>query len=88
MSDKEQDIPVKVVDRRWWANTDASADRSEGATTSLKPTYVEELEQKVAEKDKQIQEYSDEIPPGVGRVRGDAPSTAAGDLEGHRTDAT
>ena len=30
---------------------------SEGAPTSLKPTYVEELEQKVAEKDKQIQEY-------------------------------
>jgi molecular chaperone GrpE len=57
MSDKEHDIPIKVVDRRWWANTDASADPSESATTSLKPTYVEELEQKVAEKDKQIQEY-------------------------------
>ena len=55
--DKEQDIPVKVVDRRWWANTDASADSSESATTSLKPTYVEELEQKIADKDKQIQEY-------------------------------
>ena len=55
--DREHDIPVKVVDRRWWANTDASAYASEGATTSLKPTYVEELEQKVAEKDKQIQEY-------------------------------
>ena len=57
MSDKEQDIPVKVVDRRWWANTEASGASSEGATASLKPTYVEELEQKVAEKDKQIQEY-------------------------------
>ena len=56
MSDKEQDIPVKVVDRRWWANKDAAAS-SDGAATSLKPTYVEELEQKVAEKDKQIQEY-------------------------------
>ncbi len=56
-SDKEHDIPVKVVDRRWWANTDASGTSSEGAPTSLKPTYVEELEQKVAEKDKQIQEY-------------------------------
>ena len=55
--DREQDIPVKVVDRRWWANTDASGTSSEGAPTSLKPTYVEELEQKVAEKDKQIQEY-------------------------------
>jgi len=56
-SDREHDIPVKVVDRRWWANPDASGASSEGATTSLKPTYVEELEQKVAEKDKQIQEY-------------------------------
>jgi molecular chaperone GrpE len=56
-NDREHDIPVKVIDRRWWANTDASATSSGGATTSLKPTYVEELEQKVAEKDKQIQEY-------------------------------
>jgi molecular chaperone GrpE len=55
--DKEHDIPVKVVDRRWWANTEASAGSTDGATTSLKPTYVEELEQKIAEKDKQIQEY-------------------------------
>jgi len=53
---KEHDIPVKVVDRRWWANSDASSS-SEGGATSLKPTYVEELEQKIAEKDKQIQEY-------------------------------
>jgi molecular chaperone GrpE len=55
--DKEQDTPVKVVDRRRWANPDTSAGSSEGATTSLKPTYVEQLEQQVAEKDKQIQEY-------------------------------
>jgi len=57
MPDQEQDIPIKVVDRRWWANTDASAGSSEGSGTSLKPTYVEELEQKIADKDKQIQEY-------------------------------
>lgn len=56
MSDKEDEIPVKVIDRRWWANPDASASAS-GAATSVKPTYVEELEQKVLEKDKQIQEY-------------------------------
>ena len=54
----EHDIPVKVVDRRWWANTgDANASDSRSTSTSLKPTYVEELEQKVAEKDKQVQEY-------------------------------
>jgi len=57
VSDKEQDIPVKVVDRRWWANPEASATSSEGAATSLKPTYVEELEQRLAEKDRQAQEY-------------------------------
>ena len=55
--DQEQDIPVKVVDRRWWANTDPSAPASDASSTPLKPTYVEQLEQQVAEKDKQIQEY-------------------------------
>jgi molecular chaperone GrpE len=51
----EHEIPVKVVDRRWWArgeDADAGTER-----TSLKPTYVEELERQVAEKDKQVQEY-------------------------------
>jgi molecular chaperone GrpE len=58
MSEKEYDIPVKVVDRRWWANAEASTTTSDaGSSSSLKPTYVEELEQKVAEKDKQAQEY-------------------------------
>jgi molecular chaperone GrpE len=57
MSEKEFDIPVKVVDRRWWANADATATNAEAKSSSLKPTYVEELEQKVAEKDKQAQEY-------------------------------
>jgi molecular chaperone GrpE len=54
MSSKEEDIPVKVVDRRWWArgnDGDAPADRS------TKPTYVEELERQLAEKDKTAQEY-------------------------------
>jgi molecular chaperone GrpE len=51
---EEHEIPVKVVDRRWWA-------RGEGTDAppidrSAKPSYVEELEQKVAEKDRQLQE--------------------------------
>ena len=57
MAEKEYDIPVKVVDRRWWVNQDSQNDS--GATSmpsSLKPTYVEELEQKVAEKDRQLQD--------------------------------
>jgi molecular chaperone GrpE len=58
MMDKSDDIPVKVVDRRWWANaSEASATADQPASTSLKPTYVEQLEQQVAEKDKQAQEY-------------------------------
>ena len=56
MSDKEHEIPVKVVDRRWWANENAEAPR-EDTRGSGKPTYVEELERQVAEKDQQIQEY-------------------------------
>ena len=55
MSD-EHEIPVKVVDRRWWARG-ADAEAAPAERTSLKPTYVEELERKVAEKDKQVQEY-------------------------------
>ena len=57
MADKESEIPVKVIDRRWWANTDHRATDEKSSSSSLKPTYVEELEQKLAEKDRQIQEY-------------------------------
>ena len=56
MADKEHEIPVKVVDRRWWANRDA-AGTTEASSASLKPTYVEELERQVAEKDRQAQEF-------------------------------
>jgi molecular chaperone GrpE len=55
MSDKEHEIPVKVVDRRWWANQ--GEEPREDTRGSGKPTYVESLEQQIAEKDKQIQEY-------------------------------
>ena len=58
-SDKDQDSPVKVVDRRWWANRDensASTTDTERQSSS-KPTYIEELERQIADKDRQIQEY-------------------------------
>jgi molecular chaperone GrpE len=48
---------VKVVDRRWWAREGTAGDR-EGPASSLKPTYVEELEQRLAEKDRALQEYA------------------------------
>jgi molecular chaperone GrpE len=62
MADKEYESPVKVVDRRWWANPDQHAAGSNAAAASLKPTYVEELEQKLADKDKQLQD-------AIGRYR-------------------
>ena len=54
MSDKEHDIPVKVVDRRWWARGDDGV--APGADTSGKPSFVQQLEQQLAEKDRQLQE--------------------------------
>jgi molecular chaperone GrpE len=57
MSDKEYEIPVKVVDRRWWVNQDGAEPAREDTRGSGKPTYVEQLEQQIAEKDRQIQEY-------------------------------
>jgi molecular chaperone GrpE (heat shock protein) len=54
--DKEHEIPVKVVDRRWWANK-AETGNDDGAAKLAKPTYVEELEQQVADKDRLVQEY-------------------------------
>lgn len=51
MSDQE----IKVVDRRWWARGDGAAVEADEA--SLKPSYVEELEKRLAEKDREIQEY-------------------------------
>jgi molecular chaperone GrpE len=63
MSDKEYEVPVKVIDRRWWANQDPQGGGSSAAATPpLKPTYVEELEQRLAEKDKELQD-------AIGRYR-------------------
>jgi molecular chaperone GrpE len=55
MSD-DIDIPVKVIDRRRWRE-DGEPNRDAAAPASLKPTYVEELEQRVALAEKQAQEY-------------------------------
>jgi molecular chaperone GrpE len=54
---EEHDIPVKVVDRRRWAQEkEAGASASSSAAPSLKPTYVEELERQLAEKDRVLQD--------------------------------
>ena len=48
----EKELPIRIVDRRWWVQgaSDASAD----GTPARKPTYVEELERQLAEKDEQL----------------------------------
>lgn len=52
MSDPE----LKVTDRRWWVNANpADAPAREDAAT-LKPTYIEDLEARLAAKDREIQE--------------------------------
>ena len=55
MSDKDHEIPVKVVDRRWWARG-ADGESAAAERVSTKPTYVEQLEQQLAEKDRQLQD--------------------------------
>jgi molecular chaperone GrpE len=48
---------VKIVDRRWWARAEAAPAATEDVGAFDKPTYVQELEQRLAEKDAQLQEY-------------------------------
>jgi len=52
--DAEGAPAVKVVDRRWWARGESSEGEPSPAT---KPSYVEELEQRLAEKDRLLQGY-------------------------------
>ena len=54
---------IKVVDRRWWAKD--PGEQREDTRGSGKPTYLEDLEKQLAEKDKQIAEY-------LGKYRGAA----------------
>src|SRR5437762_8072311 len=53
--DKEHEIPVKVIDRRWWARGDDGVPPA--SERSTKPTYIEDLERQLAEKDRIAQEY-------------------------------
>jgi molecular chaperone GrpE len=45
---------LKVTDRRWWARGDADTPAPE--EPKLKPTYIEELEARIAAKDVEIQQ--------------------------------
>ena len=48
------DGPVKVVDRRWWVQGETGGQPS----APRKPSYIEELERQLAEKDKAIQAHA------------------------------
>jgi molecular chaperone GrpE len=65
---------MKVTDRRWWARGDDAA--SETGEARLKPTYLEELEARIAAKDAEIQHLlgkyrsaSDEFDQARARLR-------------------
>ena len=47
---------VRVIDRRWWARAEDSADTN--GERSDKPSYVVELEQQVADKDALLKEHA------------------------------
>jgi molecular chaperone GrpE len=48
------DADLKVTDRRWWAKGDSPSTADE--TPKLKPTYIEELEARLAAKDTELQQ--------------------------------
>lgn len=51
--------PIRVVDKRWWAR---GGDEAEGEERrSDKPTYVEDVERQLAEKDARLKEYADKF---------------------------
>jgi molecular chaperone GrpE len=59
VSDKtEVDPKVRVVDRRWWAR--AAEDGPTDDPITRKPTYVEQLEQQLADRAAQLQVYQTE----------------------------
>jgi len=51
MADKDPDI--RVIDRRWWARNEAGTGADEAQPLD-KPSYVQELEQRLAAKDEEL----------------------------------
>ena len=72
-----KDPQLRVVDRRWWARGEAESAGVDEAP-ARKPTYVEELEQRVADQAAQIQAFAverrrsaEEFEQAKGRIRRD-----------------
>ncbi len=53
MADRDDYPPVRVVDRRWWAR--GETDESGEEVAVRKPTYVEDLERRLADQTAQLQ---------------------------------
>ena len=49
---------LRVVDRRWWARKDGDADAGDGDGRVRKPTYVEDLERRLADQGAQLQAFA------------------------------
>ena len=47
---------LKVTDRRWWARAESAEAVESGEDAKLKPTYIEELEARLAAKDAELRE--------------------------------
>jgi molecular chaperone GrpE len=47
---------LKVTDRRWWARAEGAGTAGNGEEAKLKPTYIEELEARLAAKDAELRE--------------------------------
>jgi len=54
VANPDDQVPVRVVDRRWWARAEGEETTEDGG--ARKPTYVEELERRLADQAAQLQE--------------------------------
>ena len=53
--DQDQEVKIRVTDKRFWVQEEAGTPARE-SSSSLKPTYVEELEKRRAEAEKKVEE--------------------------------
>lgn len=53
--DQEREVKIRVTDKRFWVQEEAETPARE-SSSSLKPTYVEELEKRRAEAEKKVEE--------------------------------
>ena len=60
-----EDPRLKVVDRRWWARGESDP-APETGWEPRKPTYVEELERQLADKDQLLQKYISQYKEAAG----------------------